>query len=99
MNRFLVNSILCMTSIICIASAMADTIVRPNYPGTSVPNRYAPSVVEQDGLIYQTYPGTYSRDYSKPAYKEEDNTYYPVYSGTSVPNRGEQSYSIEHSGE
>lgn len=75
---------------ICIPSAIAraDTVFRPTYPGTSIPNLMAPGYIEQreGGQLNfrETYPGTSIPNLSKPGLVEEGDGIYPTYPGTSI---------------
>ena len=76
-------------------NASSDVVIRPTYPGTSVPNLQAPAVVESHGQIYETYPATNVRDWSQPSYSEQGGVIYKNYPGTEVPNLIEGGFAIE----
>ena len=91
MKHRIIATVLAVVSI----AADAETVVRPTYPGTNIPNPMAPAIVEDRGTIYESFPATTIRDYSKPAYVREGNTVYETFPGTSIPNKMEGGYSVE----
>ena len=91
MKHRIIATVLAVVSI----AADAETVVRPTYPGTNIPNQMAPAIVEDRGTIYESYPATTIRDYSKPAYVREGNTVYEAFPGTNIPNKTEGGYSVE----
>lgn len=73
----------------------ARTVIQPNLDGTDWHDYSKPSLVIDDGQIYQTLPGGLGRDYSAPGYYIDDGTVYQsVIPGTRSRDFSEPSFSI-----
>jgi hypothetical protein len=82
-----------------VSSVAAETVLRPTYPGTDVPDLSKPAIVREGNVIYESYPVTTMRDYSKPSYVEErggdgTTTIYEAYPNTNVPNKMKGGYKV-----
>jgi hypothetical protein len=99
-----VNKILLAVFILLgnVTSVNAETVYRPTYPGTDVPDISKPAIVKDGNVIYESYPVTTMRNYNKPSYVEErggdgKTTIYEAYPMTNVPNKMKGGYKVEES--
>ncbi len=81
------------------SSVIAETVFRPTYPGTSIPNLMAPGYIEQreggQSTIRETYPGTSIPNLSKPGFVEEGDGIYPTYPGTNIRDYSKPGYVLD----
>jgi hypothetical protein len=79
----------------------SETVIRPTFPGTDIPDLTKPALVRDGNVIYESYPGLNVRDYSKPAQVIEDNgngtsTVYETFAPGDIPNKMKGGYTIQH---
>jgi hypothetical protein len=70
----MINKAIYLT-LLCASSVGAETVIRPTYPGTNIPDLSKPALIKDGNVIYESYPITTIRNYHKPAYVEEKNRY------------------------
>lgn len=78
----------------------AETIISPTFPGTNIPDKSKPALVQDGNIIYESHPATTIRDYSKPAYVRENNgdgtsTIYEAHPSSNLPNKVKGGYLIQ----
>lgn len=70
-------------------------VLHPTIPNTTVRDYSKPSIVIEDGRIYQTIPGTTVKDYGKPEYRVEENRIIPLVPNTNIQDFSSDSFIIE----
>jgi hypothetical protein len=80
----------------------SETVMRPTYPATDIPDLSKPALIKHGNVIYESYPTTTIRDYNKPAYvkeKSRDGTsmIYEALPMTDYPNKLKGGYKVEES--
>lgn len=93
-----------LSSLFLANTSLAETVIRPTFPGTDIPDLSKPATVIDNGVIYQSHPTTTIRDYDKPAFVKEKNgngtsTIYETIPATNIPNKMKGGYSVDDSKE
>lgn len=86
--------------VLTYSSLFAETVIRPTFPGGSIPDLSKPAMVQEGNVIYESYPASTIRDYSKPSYVIENNgdgssTLYEAFPASNIPNKLEGGYRIQ----
>jgi hypothetical protein len=95
------SKILTLSLLILVSTPLsAETVIRPTFPGGSIPDLSRPAMVQEGNVIYESYPASTIRDYSKPSYVIENNgdgssTLYEAFPASNVPNKLEGGYRIQ----
>jgi hypothetical protein len=100
--RNIVRSIMLIIVSFKFPLSYAETVIRPTYPATDIPDLSKPAIIKDGNVIYESYPITTYRDYNKPAYVEEKNrdgtsTIYETLPMTDYPDKLKGGYKVEES--